>query len=74
MADATQILRGEEFQAEHHAEPAATVTIDHLEYMADLISELREMSHRSGLETLAAILALAETEAGQQIAARRRRG
>jgi hypothetical protein len=71
MAEATQIERGAAYQADPHGEPAIPLTVDHLEYMADLMSELREMSHRSGLETLAAILALAETEAGQQIAARR---
>ena len=48
-----------------------TLSIDQLDYMADLVAELREMSQRSGLTTLAAILALAQIEAGQQISKRR---
>ncbi len=47
------------------------LSLDQLDYMADLVAELREMSQRSGLTTLAAILALAQTEAAQQITKRR---
>ena len=47
------------------------LSLDQLDYMADLVAELREMSQRAGLATLAAILALAQTEAAQQITRRR---
>ena len=50
----------------------APMTLDQLDYMADLIAELREMASHAGLGTLAGILALAQSEAGQQIARRRR--
>ena len=58
-------------QAEQADEVSVVLSLDQLEYMADLVSELREMSQRSGLMTLAAILALAQTEAAQQIKRRR---
>lgn len=51
----------------------ADISLDQLDYMADLISEFREMSQRSGMSTLAGILALAQSEAAQQIANRRKR-
>lgn len=43
------------------------MSVDQLDYLSDLISELREMSLKGGLTTLAAILALAHTEAIQQM-------
>ncbi|MEQ1695602.1 MAG: hypothetical protein ABL901_07150 [Hyphomicrobiaceae bacterium] len=58
-------------QADDKAEPRVALSLDQLDYMADLVSELREMSHRAGLTTLAAILALAQTEAAHQITKRR---
>jgi hypothetical protein len=44
------------------------LTLDQLDYLADLVAELREMSGRAGLTTLSGILALAQTEANAQIA------
>lgn len=41
-------------------------TADTLEYLVDLVTELREMAEKNELKTLAAILALAELEAKQQ--------
>ena len=58
-------------QAEQMDGASVDLSLDQLDYMADLVSELREMSQRSGLTTLAAILALAQTEAAQQIMRRR---
>lgn len=58
-------------QVDDLGEPRVMLSLDQLDYMADLVSELREMSSRAGLTTLAAILALAQTEAAQQIANRR---
>ena len=52
---------------------AQPLTLDQLDYLADLVAELREMSGRAGLTTLAAILALAQTEASAQIAQARSR-
>lgn len=49
------------------------VTLDQLDYLSDLVTELREMAGRAGLSTLAAILALAQTEASTQIAQARSR-
>ncbi len=39
---------------------------DRIDYMADLIDELRHMAEHEGLVTLASVLALARTEAEQQ--------
>jgi hypothetical protein len=44
------------------------LTLDQLDYLVDLVAELREMSGRAGLTTLSGILALAQTEANAQIA------
>jgi hypothetical protein len=77
MADTIQHRLGMEHneildQAEADGEAKVVVlSLDQLDYMADLVAELREMSQRSGLTTLAAILALAQTEAAQQITKRR---
>ena len=51
---------------------AATVdlSLDQLNYMSDLISEMRDMSRKARLATLSGILALALLEANQQIAIR----
>lgn len=51
---------------------ARDMTIDQLEYVTDLIAELREMSQRSKLSTLASLLALAQAEAAREVALRRR--
>ena len=51
----------------------AGFSLDQLEYMLDLIGELREMATTARLQTLAAILGLAATEANQRIDARRGR-
>jgi DNA-binding ferritin-like protein len=48
------------------------LTLDQLDYICDHIAELREMAGRSGLASLAAILALAQVEAAREGAARRR--
>lgn len=37
--------------------------MDRLEYMSDLLGELREMAHQNGLVTLEGILGLAQAEA-----------
>jgi hypothetical protein len=51
---------------------AADSGVDHLNYLSDLIDELREMADKAQLETLAGILGLAFIEANKQIAARRK--
>ena len=75
MAETIQRLSQEQNEISDQADDTndgqGTLSIDQLDYMADLVAELREMSQRSGLTTLAAILALAQIEAGQQIAKRR---
>lgn len=48
------------------------LSIDQLDYMADLIAEFREMSSRAGMTTLAGILALAQSEAALQLKSRRK--
>lgn len=50
----------------------ATLSVDQVEYLADMIAELRGLADDAGLSTLAAILALAQVEAAQQCAARRK--
>ena len=45
---------------------------DSLEYLADLVTELKSLAHASRLENLSAILSLAEAEMANQIAARRK--
>ena len=49
----------------------ATLSVDQVEYLADMIAELRGLADDAGLSTLAA-LALAQVEAAQQFAARRK--
>ncbi len=49
------------------------LTLDQLDYLADLVAELRAMSGQAGLTTLAGILALAQVEASAQIAQARSR-
>ena len=51
--------------------PSTPMTVDQLDYLADLVAELREMAHKSGMEMLASILGLAETETKRQIAERK---
>ena len=43
-----------------------------LDYMADMVLELKQLADRSGLRTLAGVLALAHIEASQQVAALRK--
>ena len=45
---------------------------DKLDYLADMVLELKQLADRSGLRTLAGILALAHIEASQQVAALRK--
>ncbi|MGH8336113.1 MAG: hypothetical protein ACRETL_04655 [Gammaproteobacteria bacterium] len=45
---------------------------DRVEYMADLIAELRELAEKGRMDTLAAILSLATNEAQQQALIRKR--
>ena len=74
MAETLQLFDEEHNETIVEANVAGGVvrlSLDQLDYMADLMSELREMSQRSGLTTLAAILGLAQTEAAQQILKRR---
>lgn len=71
MADIKQIVRLADAALPLQGGVRAPLSIDQLDYLVDLVSELREMSDRSGLSTLAAILALAQTEANAQIAAAR---
>ena len=71
MADIKQIVRLADTALPLQGGVRAPLSIDQLDYLVDLVSELREMSDRSGLSTLAAILALAQTEANAQIAAAR---
>ena len=71
MADIKQIVRLADAASPLQGGVRAPLSIDQLDYLVDLVSELREMSDRSGLSTLAAILALAQTEANAQIAAAR---
>jgi sensor histidine kinase regulating citrate/malate metabolism len=47
-------------------------TTDQLDYLADMIAELRTMAHDGHLITLAGILSLAHAEAMQQVIARQR--
>ena len=50
-------------------EPASVdLTLDQIDYIADLISELREMAQGAKIETLAALLALAQAEAAREAA------
>ncbi len=49
-------------------------TADQLDYMADMISELRTMAQDGHLITLAGILSLAHAEAMQQMIARQKLG
>ncbi|MBX9926141.1 MAG: hypothetical protein K2Y05_07265, partial [Hyphomicrobiaceae bacterium] len=44
------------------------LTLDQIDYIADLISELREMAQGARIETLAALLALAQAEAAREAA------
>jgi hypothetical protein len=46
--------------------------LDQLEYLADLVCELRSMALTAGLQTTTQLLAVAHFEVLQQIAARRR--
>lgn len=45
---------------------AAVTSFDRLEYMADIVLDLKQMAESSGCVTLAAILGLAYVEATQQ--------
>jgi hypothetical protein len=47
----------------HHAGEITASRSDQIEYMADLLAELREMAINSNLATLAGILDLAQAEA-----------
>lgn len=47
--------------------------VDQLDYMTDLIAELREMAKRAELDPLATILALAQAEAARESSLLRRR-
>ncbi len=50
---------------------AADLSLDQLDYISDLIAELREIAHGAKIETLAALLALAQAEAALEAARRR---
>ncbi|MGQ0672352.1 MAG: hypothetical protein ACT4N2_05665 [Hyphomicrobium sp.] len=56
---------------EDHAPPLPNRS-DHLTYLADMILELRDLSQKSGFNTLAAMLQLAHAEATHQARAARR--
>lgn len=73
MVDTGHKNRTAIMKTEKRGVEAASLGVDQLGYMADLIAELREMSQCAGLATLAGILELAETEAAQQVANLRRR-
>jgi hypothetical protein len=47
------------------------LSVEQLDYMADLVAELRDMAQGSGLTTLASILSLAQVEAALQSAKKR---
>lgn len=49
----------------------APLTADQLDYMADLILELKQMAERLDLDTLTVILALGHREALHQVSKRR---
>lgn len=70
MAETTNGCRLE--QSETLASGRHEMSIDQLDYMADLIAEFRAMSDRAGMATLAGILALAQSEAALQLKSRRR--
>ena len=55
-------------QQANNAQLQDPLTLDQLDYLADLVSELRDLSNRAGFTTLAGILALAQTEANTQMA------
>lgn len=55
-----KISQSEESSNDRYSTPK---TRDQVEYMADLILELRDMARNSGLETLAGLLELANAEA-----------
>ena len=73
MAEIKQKIRTGNIQEEARVAEVVSLSVDQLDYMADMIAEMREMSQRAGLSTLAGVLQLAETEAAQQIANLRRR-
>jgi hypothetical protein len=52
----------------------ADISVDHLDYVVDLISELRELSQRVRLDPLATLLAMAQAEAARELALRRAKG
>ena len=51
---------------------SSNISADQAEYLADMVAELRGLAENAGLTTLASILALAQVEAAQQSAARRK--
>lgn len=71
MAETKQRARANASDQSAHGTGQVPLSLDQLGYLADLVAELREMSDRAGLTTLAGILALAQSEAVQQIAIRR---
>jgi hypothetical protein len=48
--------------------------VDQLDYLTDLITELRDMAQRARLDTLTAILTLAQAEAEREATTHRRTG
>lgn len=66
-----QVLFDDDANAAANMPTIGHLTLDQLDYMCDLVAELRVMAAGAGMTTLAAILALAQTEATQQALARR---